>query len=183
MIGALMIVHWIKTPLAVPLNIQRCELFVVIALSSLHYSDVIMGAMASPITSLTIVYSTVYSGADKRKHQSPGGGDFPAQRASNAENDSIRWRHQRIYTVAVGCTQNQQWLLKYSSECPWMFLQYMANIYVMLWIMNSLRIPLWVIKQECWLTKWSFWPVRGLLTLCSTVSLDWLNVKLKKIKF
>ena len=34
-----------------------------------HYSDVIMGAMASQITSLTIVYSTVYSGADQRKHQ------------------------------------------------------------------------------------------------------------------
>ena len=35
-----------------------------------QYSDVIMGAMASQITSLTIVYSTVYSGADQRKHQS-----------------------------------------------------------------------------------------------------------------
>ena len=33
--------------------------------------DVIMGAMASQITSLTIVYSTVYSGADQRKHLSP----------------------------------------------------------------------------------------------------------------
>ena len=36
----------------------------------LHYSDVIMGPMVSQITSFTIVYSTVYSGADKRKHQS-----------------------------------------------------------------------------------------------------------------
>ena len=35
-----------------------------------HYSGVIMGTMASQITSLTIVYSTVYSGADQRKHQS-----------------------------------------------------------------------------------------------------------------
>ena len=35
-----------------------------------HYSDVIMGAMALQITSLTTVYSTVYSGADQRKHQS-----------------------------------------------------------------------------------------------------------------
>ena len=35
-----------------------------------HYDDVIMGAMASEIISLTIVYSTVYSGADQRKHQS-----------------------------------------------------------------------------------------------------------------
>ena len=37
---------------------------------TLHYSDAIMGAMASLITILTIVYLTVYSGADQRKHQS-----------------------------------------------------------------------------------------------------------------
>ena len=36
-----------------------------------QWNYVIMGAMASHITSLTIVYSTVYSGADERKHQSP----------------------------------------------------------------------------------------------------------------
>ena len=35
-----------------------------------HYGDVKMGPMASQITSLTIVYSTVYSDADQRKHQS-----------------------------------------------------------------------------------------------------------------
>ena len=35
-----------------------------------HYSDIIMGTVASQITSLTIVYSTVYSDADQRKHQS-----------------------------------------------------------------------------------------------------------------
>ena len=37
---------------------------------SYHCSDVKMGTMASQITSLTIVYSTVYSGTDHRKHQS-----------------------------------------------------------------------------------------------------------------
>ena len=35
-----------------------------------HYSDVIMGTMASQITSLPIVYLTVYSDPDQRKHQS-----------------------------------------------------------------------------------------------------------------
>ena len=35
-----------------------------------HYCDVIMGPMASLITSLTSVYSIVHSGADQRKHQS-----------------------------------------------------------------------------------------------------------------
>ena len=36
----------------------------------IHYNDVIMGSMASQITSLTIVYSTVYSDADQRKQKS-----------------------------------------------------------------------------------------------------------------
>ena len=35
-----------------------------------HYGDVKMGAIASQITSLTIVYSAVYSDADQRKYQS-----------------------------------------------------------------------------------------------------------------
>ena len=34
-----------------------------------HYNDVIMGTIASQITSLVIVYLTVYSDADQRKHQ------------------------------------------------------------------------------------------------------------------
>ena len=36
----------------------------------IHYNDVIMGAMASQITSITIVYPTVYSRTDQRKYQS-----------------------------------------------------------------------------------------------------------------
>ena len=38
--------------------------------SKLHYNDVIKGKIASQIISLAIVYSTVYSDADQRKHQS-----------------------------------------------------------------------------------------------------------------
>ena len=64
-----------------------------------------MGAVASQITSLTIVYSTVYSDADQRKQQSsaslafvPVPGEFPAQRASNAENVSIWWRRHFVPT-------------------------------------------------------------------------------------
>ena len=60
-----------------------------------------MGAMASHITSLSIVYSTVYTGADERKLRvtglcegnSPVTGEFPSQRASNAKKVSIWWRH------------------------------------------------------------------------------------------
>ena len=38
--------------------------------STLHYDDVIMTMLASQITSLTVVYSIVYSGVNQRKHQS-----------------------------------------------------------------------------------------------------------------
>ena len=58
-------------------------------LHHLYYNAVIMSAMASQVTSLTIFYSTVYSGTDERNIT----GEFPAQRASNAENVSIWWRH------------------------------------------------------------------------------------------
>ena len=70
-----------------------------------HYNDVEMGVKASQITNLTIVYSIVVSGADQGKHQSsaslafvwginsPVTGEFPTQRASDAENVSIWWRH------------------------------------------------------------------------------------------
>ena len=37
---------------------------------SKHHNDVTIGAMASQLTSLTTIYSTVYSGADQGKHQS-----------------------------------------------------------------------------------------------------------------
>ena len=61
-----------------------------------HYSDAVMGAMASQITSLTIIYSTVYAGAHQRKTSkfrvtglcegnSPVTGEFPAQMTSNTE--------------------------------------------------------------------------------------------------
>ena len=62
-----------------------------------------MSPMTSQITNLTIVYTSVYSSADQRKHHSSASlafvreiltGEFIAQRASNAENVSIWWRHR-----------------------------------------------------------------------------------------
>ena len=79
-----------------------------------HYNDVIMGAMASQITSLTIVYLTVYSGAEQRKHQSSASLAFvrgihrwpvnsrhrwiPHTKASNAEFVSMWWRLLQWYS-------------------------------------------------------------------------------------
>ena len=68
-----------------------------------------MSTMASQITGVSIVCSTVGSGADQRKHQSSTSlafvrgihtGEFPAQKASNVENVSIWWGH---YVDAIMC--------------------------------------------------------------------------------
>ena len=67
-----------------------------------HYNDVIMGAIESQITSVTIVFSTVY--LDTRKTSklrvtgicagnSPEATEFPAQ----MENISIWWRHHALH--------------------------------------------------------------------------------------
>ena len=68
-----------------------------------HYCDVIIGAMASQITSLTIVYSTVFFRRRSKKTSklrvtglcagnSPVIDEFFAQKVSNAGNVSIWWR-------------------------------------------------------------------------------------------
>ena len=65
---------------------------------AVHYNDVIMCAMASQITSLTMDYSTVYSRRRSKEASklrvtglcegnSPVTSEFPAQMVNNAEND------------------------------------------------------------------------------------------------
>ena len=69
---------------------QNCVMVDAMAWHRLHYDDVIMGVVASQITSLTIVYS----GADQSKHQSSASLAFVwGIHRSNAENVSIWWRH------------------------------------------------------------------------------------------
>ena len=78
-----------------------------------------MSAMASQITGVSIVYSTVFSGTDQRKHQSsallaicagntPVTGEFSAQRASNAEDVSIWWRHHEIVICDLPTTVEER---------------------------------------------------------------------------
>ena len=52
------------------LNIHSISTLARFEMNLMHYSDVIMSTVSSKITGVTIVYSTVCSGADQRKHQS-----------------------------------------------------------------------------------------------------------------
>ena len=57
-------IHWLADLLTHKLPEQPAESY------TNHYSDVIMSTMVSQITGVSIVYSTVRSGADQRKYQS-----------------------------------------------------------------------------------------------------------------
>ena len=105
-----------STQLQQDLIVVCCQSGVLIARNSrldgevrcFHYSDVIMGAMASQITSLTIIYSTILFRCRWKKTSelritglcvgnSPVTGEFPTQRTSNVENVSIWWRHHVLF--------------------------------------------------------------------------------------
>ena len=90
----------------------------------LHYSDLLMSTMASQITSVSIVYSSIYSGAAQNKTSklrvtglwegnSPVAGEFRAQKDSNVENISIWWRHHEQEEL-----YEHIWLW-YLRQCKW----------------------------------------------------------------
>ena len=98
-----------------------------------HYDDIIMCAMASQTTSLTIVYSTVYSGTDERKHRSSASLTFvrgihrgpvnsphkwPVMRKMFPFDDVIMWllsveyhpieENNKYCFLKAGCTPSQR---------------------------------------------------------------------------
>ena len=101
--------------------------------------------MASQNTSLTIVYSAVYSGADQRKTSklcvtglcagnSPVTGEFPAQMVSNAENVSIWWRHHEVLFPSSVSTR-----IRFTYVSSWDYVWLQQDVPV-LWMMR-LDVP------------------------------------------
>ena len=91
----------------------------------LHYSDVIMSVMASQITGVSIVYSTLCPGTDKRKtsklcvtglceENPPVTGELPTERASNAEKG---FHLMTSSWVTVILTHNQGNIFHRASTC------------------------------------------------------------------
>ena len=106
-----------------------------------HYSDD-MSTMASQITGVLNVCSTVCSGADQKKNQSSAslafvkGESTASQSTSNAENVSIWWRHHETQDTAhimylVATTNIKVWLISYRIRAKFEFkLQRLVTICV-----------------------------------------------------
>ena len=106
----------------------------------------------SPIASqITIVYSTVYSGADQRKHQSSASLAFvrrihrSPQKASKAENVSIWWRHHVLDAMSLPQLMLIHWQLNHKK---------FHRKFNVVFILSS--IPL---RQKC-VKKWAHGDIR-----------------------
>ena len=89
-----------------------------------HYGDVIMGAIGSQITNLTIVYSTFYSDADQRKHQSSAPMAFVRGIHRGPVNSTHKWPVTRkifpfddVIMILLGAIPHPTELLTQCSFC------------------------------------------------------------------
>ena len=92
--------------------------------SCTHYNDVIMSTMASQITSIAIVYSTVYSDADQRKHQSSASLAFARGIHRGPVNSTHKW------PVAQKCfhLRTSSWLKTAHTDLAHLLLFFPNNI-------------------------------------------------------
>ena len=77
-------------------------------MAMIHYDGVIIGEIASQITSLTIVCSTVYSDADQRKHQSSASLAFAWGIHRGPVNSPHKWAVTRknFHLMTSSCKSN-----------------------------------------------------------------------------
>ena len=125
----------------------------------IHYNDVIMGTIASQITSLTIINSTVCSDADKENIKAPRHwlcagnslvtGEFPTQMASNEENVAIWWRHH-VITRSQQCLSFLVGLLNYS-DVTWASCRH-TNVLItgLLWRETTGERWIPITKDQCY---------------------------------
>ena len=89
-----------------------------------------MSATASQITDVSIVCTLVCSGADQTSRLRVTGlcegnssvtGEFPAQRPSNAESVSIRWRDHEVITLIRSVIAYCVLLCQWDKGIPWLW--------------------------------------------------------------
>ena len=80
-----------------------------------HYTDVTIGAIASQITNPAIVYSTVYSDADQRKHQSSASLAFVRGIHRGPVNSPHKWPVTRkMFPFDDVIMGKKNWIISYN---------------------------------------------------------------------
>ena len=74
-----------------------------------HYTDVTMTTMASQITSLTVVYPTVFADADQRKHQSSASLAFVPRTKGQLRGKCFHLMTSSCVAVCLWNQRNEAW--------------------------------------------------------------------------
>ena len=134
-----------------------------------HYTDVIMGTIPLQITSLTIVYSTVYSDADQRKYQSSA--SLALVRASNTKYVSIWWRHHshnsNLMELSFCSYLNSKWNNRYE------FFKWHARCAGLGVTKPIFSVPLFSTFSVIAKTNVSYWISRSYLAGVAAAQLRW----------
>ena len=117
-------------------NYRPSHSWVQIARSMYHYSELIMGAMAFQITSIMIVYSTVYSGADHRKHQS----------FASPVNSPHKWPVTRRKFPLDDVIIMDLWHTGFHT--PYLFSMNSYVIFIIIWLVHTLWF-LVIVQHQC----------------------------------
>ena len=100
-------------------RIRNASLGVFFGVSIKHYGDVIMSLIGSQITSLTIVYSSVYSDADQWKHQSSAPLAFVWGIHRGPVNSPHKWPVTRKMFPFDDVIMNQSICWWFGTQWPW----------------------------------------------------------------
>ena len=150
-----------------------------------HYYDVIMNAISFQITSPTIVYSTVYSGTDQRKHQSSASLAFVRGIHRSPVNSPRKWPVTRkmppfddVIMPKLKLAKDEQLQLKLGSICNcsiWVKCTWRYRCSPQTWAMLSSRSWIQNIFHNCSTTRMrgphvsisSLWRIKIILTYIS----------------
>ena len=133
-----------------------------------QYCDVIMGMIASQITSLTIVYSTVYSSIDQRKHQSFASLVFEA-RIHLLPVNSLRkcpvtpqmFPFDDVILILAMCILPPLVGVIFTIyEAAWMWTIKRVRVYASNYIMHSTLDTILNVTEFCYLVSNCSWPVQ-----------------------
>ena len=107
--------------------------------SPIHYNDVIVSAMASQITSLAIVYSTVYSGAEQRRTKLRVTGLCEGNSLVTGKyfmwihyerlHNHNKAKHNKTVCIFLGIYCNCQSMVNQSSSCGFVALHILRRVY------------------------------------------------------
>ena len=121
---------------------RRCLEIKHMKLAFIHYTDVIMGAIASQITSFAIVYSTVHSDVDQRKHQSSASLAFVWGPVNSPHKWPVTWKYFHLMTSSCNNAVSRHGDV-----------QAFQSIY-----MKMLAVEWWDMYAFTWMLFWRLFP-------------------------